>query len=68
MNAEYDYNKVWGNTYGDLRYFGPIHRHLHRIYSNILRQIKYKSVADVGCGIHTEVRAIGSVMLNLKTE
>jgi len=47
---KYDYNEAWESIYGDIQRFGPTHRHLHRIYSNILRQIEYESVLDVGCG------------------
>lgn len=49
-NNKLDYNKVWETVYGDIQRFGPTHKHLHRIYSAILKEIKYESVIDVGCG------------------
>lgn len=48
MNFSYD--KAWDCVYGDIQHFGPTHKHLHRIYADVLKEIHYKSVLDVGCG------------------
>jgi len=46
----YNYNEMWETVYGDIQQYGPAQRHLRRIYSQILREIEYESVLDVGCG------------------
>lgn len=50
MNKLLDYNKFWEDTFGDIQQVGPTHKHLHRIYSEILKEIEYESIVDVGCG------------------
>lgn len=48
---KYNYDKIWKETYGDMEIYGPTHRHIFRICSNLLEEIEYKSVVDVGCGM-----------------
>jgi len=46
-----DYDEVWSHIYGDMQHCGPVHRHLRRIVNQILGQLDYRSVLDVGCGM-----------------
>lgn len=50
MSTEYNYDVMWEKVYGDIQRYGPVEKHLRRIYSKILSEIQYKSVLDVGCG------------------
>ena len=45
-----NYNEIWKNIWGDMQRFGPTHRHLCRKYSELLKNIEYESIVDVGCG------------------
>lgn len=46
-----EYDRIWTEVYGDIQQFGPVHRHMRRILSRMLRSIQYNSVLDVGCGL-----------------
>jgi SAM-dependent methyltransferase len=45
-----NYDQMWTQVYGDAPHEGPVHRHMKRIVSELLAQIEYESVLDVGCG------------------
>jgi SAM-dependent methyltransferase len=45
-----DYDRIWTQVYGDAPNVGPVHRHMKRIVSELLAQIEYESILDVGCG------------------
>jgi len=45
-----DYNKIWREVYGDLQKYGPVHRHMRRLFLKLLSPLKYDTAVDVGCG------------------
>src|SRR5690242_10564356 len=45
-----DYDDLWTRVYGDIQKHGPVHRHMRRLVSGILKGLSYDSVLDVGCG------------------
>jgi len=45
-----DYDDLWTRVYGDIQRHGPVHRHMRRLVSRILKGLEYESVLDVGCG------------------
>ena len=45
-----DYDQMWTRVYGSMQDTGPVHRHMRRIIRNLLEQIEYESVLDIGCG------------------
>ena len=45
-----DYDDSWERRWNDMRKYGPTGRHLRRIVTEMVRPLKYDSLADVGCG------------------
>ena len=46
----YCYDDIWNQAYGDMQDMGPVHRHMRRMLGDLLGEIEYESVLDVGCG------------------
>jgi SAM-dependent methyltransferase len=47
---EHGYDDLWESAYGDLQEIGPVHRHMRRMLGEMLAELSYDSVLDVGCG------------------
>lgn len=45
-----DYDALWTDTYGDMQSVGPVHRHLRRLMRELLADLRFGTVAEVGCG------------------
>jgi 2-polyprenyl-3-methyl-5-hydroxy-6-metoxy-1,4-benzoquinol methylase len=45
-----DYNVIWREVYGDIQKYGPVHRHMRKLFLKLLSQLSYETVVDVGCG------------------
>jgi SAM-dependent methyltransferase len=46
----FDYEAIWKTTWGDVQSYGPFHRHLRRIMTEMIRPFNFQTVLDVGCG------------------
>ena len=44
------YDDLWETAYGDMQEIGPVHRHMRRLVADVLGELSYRSVLDVGCG------------------
>ncbi len=53
-----DYEDLWSGCWGEMQDIGPVHRHMRRLIVDIARQIRPRSVLDVGCGNGANLRAI----------
>jgi SAM-dependent methyltransferase len=47
--ATLDYDEGWDH-WDDMKQYGPMSRHTRRLIWNLIRNLEYKSVLDVGCG------------------
>jgi SAM-dependent methyltransferase len=47
--ATLDYDEGWG-YWDDMKQYGPMSRHTRRLIWNMIKDLKYSSVLDVGCG------------------
>lgn len=54
-----DYNKIWREVYGDIQRYGPVHRHMRRLFGGLLSQLNYETAIDVGCGSGDNLMLIG---------
>ena len=53
-----DYDRMWGEVYGDLQEYGPTHRHMARLMRMTLALLEYASVLDVGVGFGHNLPAL----------
>jgi SAM-dependent methyltransferase len=53
-----NYEDLWRHAWGDLQRWGPQHRHKYRLIRNLLSEIDFASVLDVGCGSGTLLHLI----------
>lgn len=45
-----DYEDSWEKRWGDMRKYGPMGRHVRRILREMIADLPYETVLDVGCG------------------
>jgi len=53
-----DYNDVWSGAWDDMRRYGPMARHSHRLMATMTRDLAPASILDVGCGEGSLLRAL----------
>jgi SAM-dependent methyltransferase len=57
-----DYEDLWSGCWGEMQDIGPVHRHMRRLIVDIARQIRPRTILDVGCGNGANLRAIQSAV------
>lgn len=65
----FDYDRIWKETWGDMQRFGPVHRHHRRIYFELLRNLpkqEIQSIADIGCGEGSNLFFLQSIFTKAK--
>ena len=60
MNRE-NYERLWGDTWGDLQRLGPVHRHQREALVRLVQSLGARTLCDVGCGSGENLAAFATI-------
>lgn len=58
--SQQTYNSLWESSWGDIQYYGPVHRHTRSDLVRTIAQLEVGSVIDIGCGSGENLAALAS--------
>jgi trans-aconitate methyltransferase len=56
MTTGGEYDRIWGTAWGDVQEFGPTHTHVRRLLFSLIKNYRFSSVLDAGCGNGVNMR------------
>lgn len=54
------YEALWSESWGDMHYLGPVHRHLQKLLVPVVASLKVRTIIEVGCGSGDNLAALAN--------